>query len=75
MKLAPKVLPKMSDVAPKEIKRGIPFKARKKLPNEATVRSIDIWASGVYDGGDLTRQPSRPGSMDAYSIPSLGVST
>jgi len=52
-----------------------PFSIRKKLRNEALAQTRNIWTEELYLGEDLKPFEGRPGAMDAYSLPSLGVRT
>jgi hypothetical protein len=55
--------------------KATPFAIRKKLRNEALAQTRNIWTDELYLGEDLKPFEGRPGSMDAYSLPSLGVRT
>ena len=47
------------------------YTPRVRLPGEALPQTISIPDLGRYDGKELMGS-SRPGSMDAYAIPSRG---
>ena len=68
-----------SDAIGKEIRKSIGaarYTEREKLPGEALVRANDIWKARPYRLGDGdTPQVVRPGSMDAYALPSRGNRT
>ena len=51
------------------------FKPRKRLPNETPAPMKNIWTEELYMGEELQPFTGRPGAMDAYALPSLGMAT
>jgi hypothetical protein len=64
------------DLAPKRMRdNSAKYVARVREANEAHPNQKNIWSEGHYDGAELKPFEGRPGSMDAFYLPSLGVAT
>jgi hypothetical protein len=51
------------------------FQPRKREANEAGAPYKNIWTDEVYMGEELRPFAGRAGAMDAYALPSSGLST
>jgi hypothetical protein len=70
--LAP--LKHLSDKANKDTRKGGGYVPVERHPDAALPPKINIWSEGTYRTGDGdVVQSVRPGSMDAYGLPSKGI--
>ena len=65
-----------TDLAPTRMRiNSAPYIRRIKADNEVRAQTRNIWTEELYMGEELNPFEGRPGSMDAYSLPSHGDRT